>query len=430
MNFAPAPQQPVVIPKPTFTLEWATKKAGEKRDVDLAMLMYNTFGQLLQVCFDADEQAFSAITHSGDNRDGKEAATIDFTAMPANVQFVLVAVTVPPPPTTSGSGGKSAVSTTKEHLHDVFSDIVLHCAQFNYRCSLLQLVSSSPVPAATCHNFLPLICARLGNTPTFHIRPVNAIDNMPDSCGGLEHVWRIAEFVLQQCIDPVLWAEVPHSHVELLKLKKNETVRLPTKMPPPSGKKTLISTPSPAAVAFAPLRLIGLGWSPNARPGESFDVDLHAFTLDVDTKSVIDHVSYRDKRSGDGALQLSGDDRTGDGDDKADDEQLFVSLKHVNSKIDAIFIVVQIFTGQTFGRVSNEFCRAVDENGNEMVRFALDKEKKFENAQAAVMCVLRRDPTAKGKDGGAWVMNAIGEPITRNDVADDKTAYKTLVKFL
>lgn len=408
----------LVIPKPTFTLEWTTKNIRETRDVDLAMLLYNAFGQLLQVCCDADQRSFAAISHSGDNRDGKEAATIDFTAMPANVQFVLVAVTVPLP-----DGG------AKEKLHEVFSDIVLHCAQLNYRCSLLQLVAppAAPAAAAACHNFLPLICARLGNTPTFHIQPVNAIDNLPNSRGGLEHVWRVAEFVLQQCVDPVLWREVPHSHVELLKLKKNQTVLLPTLIPKPSGVKTLIDTPM---AKFAPLHLIGLGWSPNARPNESFDVDLHAFSLDVDTKRVVDHVFFREKKSKDGALQLSGDDRTGDGDDNDDDEQLFVTLEKVDAKIDVIFIVIQIFTGQTFGRVSNEFCRAVDQNGNEMVRFALDKESKFDDAQAAVMCVLRRGWSAADGKNAMWTMNAIGEPITRSQVADDKTAYATLVRFL
>ena len=408
---------PQVLSKPTLQVSWSTKKGHPECDVDGALIMYNVGGQLLQVCF--DKVSFPGVSHSGDSIGANESMTIDFANVPGNVQYIVFVVTIPP-----------AKNRQNEPITDIFSSLDVQCAQFGYRASLLDLLEMVP-EAKMSHNFAPLLCVRQGNTPQFQLHQVGVFDaskegQIEGQIGGLENVWRLAEHVVHGCVDPVIWNEFPHSHVEMLRLKKNQTVHLPTKLPSASNiPKTIASLPHTGT--FAPLRMIGLRWTPSQIPGKKFDLDLHVWLLDVDTKTVLSHCYYGNKTSSDGAIKLSGDDLTGDGDESEDDEQMFVDLTKVDKKVDAIFIGVQIFTGQTFAQVSNEACRAVDVNGHEMARFTLDKDPNFEKSSAAVMCVLRRDPK-KIKEGG-WMMNTVGEAVSRTDL-DQVHAYKTLAQFL
>ena len=398
---------PQVIAQPTFTVCWTPKDKGKEFDVDAALVMYNVGGQLLQVCF--DQVSFPGVVHSGDSAAGKESLSIDFSKIPLNVQYIVFVITVP-----TSKSGKS------EPIAEIFDDITVDCRQIGYRISLLKILAQSPAS----HNFVPLLCVRRANTPVFQLHLMDALDASEEGkVGGLENVWRLAEHVVHQCVDPNLWNEFPHSHTEVLRLKKKEKVYLPTSVSK-SSSKGLIAT-LPQAGTFSPLRTIGLRWTPSVAPGQKFDLDLHVWLLDIDTKQVVSHCFYGNKTSSDGSIKLSGDDLTGDGDESEDDEQMSIDLVKVDRRIDAIFVGVQIFTGQTFGQVSNESCRAIDANGQEMARFSLDKDKKLENSSAVVMCVLRRDST-HGK--GGWLMSAVGEAVTRSDLRDEN-AYKTLVEF-
>ena len=368
------------VPRPTLTLAYNSLNNSEP---DLALLLYDSFGQLLQVCFDG--KSCKAISHSGDSKtsSGGESATIDFHEMPAAVAYIVVAV---------------ALNSTNPLCS--FSLLRLYSAELQYQVDLLALASTSPTPV---HNFAPLLLKRVPGTVGFVGMPMNAMDNLQGGEAGLANIWRVSEFLLQTQIAPAMWNQVKHSHVELYALKSKQSVAI-----------------QPQVVNF-----FGLGWSPSAK--DEIDLDTHAYLIDFETKSV-EHIYFNNKHSKDGAVNLDQDDRNGDGEEGADDERMFISLDRVNSKIDVIFIVIRIYDKpgvlHTFDQVKGEFCRAADAKGNTIVRFALDGEKKYASRRNVVMCALRRD----SKQSNNWNMQAIGESLQESDF--NSNLYTNLLKLI
>ncbi len=75
--------------------------------------------------------------------------------------------------------------------------------------------------------------------------------------------------------------------------------------------------------------LIGLGWDTRSTDGAGFDLDASAFLLVAGdrVRSDADFIFYNNLRSSDGAVEHTGDNRTGEGD--GDDEALMVDLPRV-----------------------------------------------------------------------------------------------------
>ena len=71
---------------------------------------------------------------------------------------------------------------------------------------------------------------------------------------------------------------------------------------------------------------LGLGWDTRATDGAEFDLDASAFMLNAAGKvrSDADFIFYNQPKSVEGAVQHSGDNRTGAGD--GDDESIIVDL--------------------------------------------------------------------------------------------------------
>ncbi|ARU60344.1 chemical-damaging agent resistance protein C [Tumebacillus avium] len=151
--------------------------------------------------------------------------------------------------------------------------------------------------------------------------------------------------------------------------------------------------------------IIGLGWDTNKYTGgHDFDLDASAFLLHEDgkAKGIQDFVFYNNLVGGNGSVEHTGDNRTGEGD--GDDEQIKVDLSLVPSSIHRIGITVTIHDattrGQNFGQVSNAFVRIVDEETNrEVMRYDLGEEFSIETA--VVICELYRH-------SGEWKFQAIG----------------------
>jgi len=63
--------------------------------------------------------------------------------------------------------------------------------------------------------------------------------------------------------------------------------------------------------------LVGLGWDERATDGADFDLDASVFLLGADGKvrSSADFIFYNQLKSADGAVEHTGDNRTGEGDD-------------------------------------------------------------------------------------------------------------------
>ncbi|KOY86355.1 chemical-damaging agent resistance protein C [bacterium 336/3] len=122
--------------------------------------------------------------------------------------------------------------------------------------------------------------------------------------------------------------------------------------------------------------MIGLGW--DLRPGNVVDLDASVFMIGNNGKIPADEyfVFYNNLKSPDGAIQHTGDNRTGVGDD--DDEMILANLPAINTNIKELIFVVSIHEAQErkqhFGLLNNAYIRLVDvETSREIVRFKLDE---------------------------------------------------------
>lgn len=160
--------------------------------------------------------------------------------------------------------------------------------------------------------------------------------------------------------------------------------------------------------------VMGLGWDVK-KPGGLMglfggggDIDLDAScALFDDAGKNVDIVWFRQLKSKDGSIVHTGDNRTGAG--EGDDEQIVVHLSKVPQTVKTLVFTVNSFTGQTFERVENAFCRIVDQSsGKEIARYDLSCSGKH---TAMVMAKVYRH-------NGEWKMHALGEYGSGQTVQD------------
>ncbi len=151
--------------------------------------------------------------------------------------------------------------------------------------------------------------------------------------------------------------------------------------------------------------LIGLGWDERATSGAEFDLDASIFLLGANGRVRGDHdfIFYNQLKSDNGAVEHTGDNRSGQGD--GDDETVKINLSLVPADVEKIVITVTIHDAQArnqnFGQVANAFIRVVnDETGNEVVRFDLAEDYSIETAMVFGE-VYRHN--------GEWKFRAVGQ---------------------
>jgi tellurium resistance protein TerD len=163
--------------------------------------------------------------------------------------------------------------------------------------------------------------------------------------------------------------------------------------------------------------LIGLGWDARSTDGAEFDLDASAFLLNGAGKvrSDSDFIFYNNLSAADGAVEHTGDNRTGEGD--GDDEALKVDLGRVPADVQKVAVTVTIHEGegrrQSFGMVTNAFIRIVnDATGREIARYDLTEDASTETAMIFGE-VYRHN--------GEWKFRAVGQgykgglgPLARN----------------
>lgn len=151
--------------------------------------------------------------------------------------------------------------------------------------------------------------------------------------------------------------------------------------------------------------LVGLGWDARATDGADFDLDASIFLLGANDKVRGEHdfIFYNQPRSPEGAVEHTGDNRTGEGD--GDDESVKINLSKVPADVQKIVITVTIHEAeqrrQNFGQVQNAFVRIVnDTNQNEIVRYDLNEDYSVETAM--IFAELYRH-------NGEWKFRAVGQ---------------------
>lgn len=127
---------------------------------------------------------------------------------------------------------------------------------------------------------------------------------------------------------------------------------------------------------------------------------------------------------------------------KKSDEQIAIDFSKIPSDVVCAVFVIKVFTSQTFKQIHNEYFHAVDVNNNDMIRFELDKEPKFDSARAAIMCSLRRNDNENRKFSVSvcilidlifqqlenWSVVAIGEPVPEGKI-ERFESYQTYVWY-
>lgn len=150
---------------------------------------------------------------------------------------------------------------------------------------------------------------------------------------------------------------------------------------------------------------IGLGWDTNSSStGSAFDLDASVFMLGENRKLIADEyfVFYNNLKSPDGAVEHTGDNRTGEGD--GDDESIKIDLTSINPQISEIVVVVTIHEAeklkQNFGQVHNSFIRIFDtDTQEEILRYELEEDFSVETAVEFGRIY---------KKNGQWKFEAIG----------------------
>ncbi len=153
---------------------------------------------------------------------------------------------------------------------------------------------------------------------------------------------------------------------------------------------------------------MGLGWDVAKSGGflgglfssgsnDSIDLDASCIMFDTN-KQPVDAIWFGQLQSKDGSITHTGDNRTGAGD--GDDEVINVDLSRIPSHVSSLVFTVNSFTGQTFEKVSNAFCRIINATNNqEVARYNLSAQGSH---TALILAKVYRH-------NGEWKMHAIGE---------------------
>ena len=161
---------------------------------------------------------------------------------------------------------------------------------------------------------------------------------------------------------------------------------------------------------------VGLGWDPRTTSGEPFDLDASALLIGANGKvrSSADFIFYNQPASADNSVVHLGDNRSGAG--EGDDEQIKVELSLVADDVQRVVIVVSIDQAdarrQNFGQVRGAYCRVVDQDEKEIVRFDLSEDAAPETAMLFAEVY---------RNGSEWKFKAVGQGYTSGlaGIADD-----------
>ena len=149
---------------------------------------------------------------------------------------------------------------------------------------------------------------------------------------------------------------------------------------------------------------VGLGWDPRTTSGEAFDLDASALLVSASGKvrSSADFIFYNQTEAADGSVKHLGDNRSGEG--EGDDEQISIDLKSVSADIERVVIAVSIDQAderrQNFGQVRGAYCRVLDQDDKEIVRFDLSEDAAPETAM--IFAEVYRS-------GSEWKFKAVGQ---------------------
>lgn len=168
---------------------------------------------------------------------------------------------------------------------------------------------------------------------------------------------------------------------------------------------------------------MGLGWDVTQKKGllggifgggggEDIDLDASCLVFDESGQQV-GEIWFRALTGMNGAIVHTGDNLTGAGD--GDDETIKVDLSRLPTTVKSLVFTVNSFRGQTFDKVTNAYCRVVDEvSGKELAKFTLGEAGPH---TGLVMGKIYRH-------NGEWKIHAVGEKTTGRTFHDMMPAIR------
>lgn len=170
------------------------------------------------------------------------------------------------------------------------------------------------------------------------------------------------------------------------------------------GERVDLTKAAPGVTKFA----CGLGWNPQKRAGEDFDLDASALLLkDGKATGPKDLIYFRNFTSVCGSVAHQGDNLTGEGD--GDDEIIiFNTTKIDTAKYNEVEISVTIFEAearkQTFGQVDDAFIRIFNpDTKEEICRYDLTEDYSTATTVVIGKLYYKND---------AWRFQAVGAGST------------------
>jgi len=151
--------------------------------------------------------------------------------------------------------------------------------------------------------------------------------------------------------------------------------------------------------------IVALGWSPQTKVGEQFDLDASVFMANSNGKCMKDEdfIFYNNLKHSSEAVIHSGDDRTGDS--EGDDEIITVDFSKMPNNIEELDFIVTIHDAhsrsQNFGQVNDAYVRVLDPEQNNIQLLKFDLGEDFSVETAVSVCKIYR------KDG-EWKFSAEG----------------------
>lgn len=153
--------------------------------------------------------------------------------------------------------------------------------------------------------------------------------------------------------------------------------------------------------------LFGLGWKP-ARRGQRVDLDASCLGVDAEGNGT-EFVFFNRKAGIGGAVSLSGDDLSGADDGEgadAPDEIITIDLEMIPDNVERLLLIVNSYSGQTFGAVTDVFCRVTDYFTHEdVIEYDLDAE--YSDFTTVVVGKLSRS----FDNPAEWEFTAVGKGI-------------------
>jgi stress response protein SCP2 len=337
-----------------FGLSWEFVKEMTPVDLDAQAVMFDSLGVLVDAAYyNQLEACGGAVKHSGDSKDGAgegydESVRFDLNALPPNVQFIVLLVSVH----TEGQNF-GAVESAGVDVKEISSGKKL--CMFSVGC---QGKNTS----------IALCCLRRarqadGTNKWF-------LKNVSKTMEG-RNFTDCKDAIRREVIDANLDSGVIGERV--LSMEKTFNMK----------KDDFATVPSDLSGLF-----LGLGWT--CAEG----IDLDASVLLLNQKHNVDTIVSFSNLSASGVTHR-GDNTTGDG--AGDDEVIFVELDKVKSAVHDLVFVVNIYSNASFNDVTDAYIRLVS-GSHELARYKLDASI---SSRGLIFCRLTR------KDS-SWVLHCIG----------------------